>query len=220
MVVASYPRTKKKVVLRGSVIETKPGCFVLNPVFGPEIIAFAPDWIMDELSHILDGAPDDARVLVKGMGVYRRDELEMVMPVEHIGILHTLDVPARLDELRDMQDGWADGMQIVSDWGSGYGKAPSHDGLDWLAASFEHNYPDDLPLPYTYPTPEGGIQMEWSIGAFEAEIEIDINDHVGDWFWFERTSEENEGQRLLNLDDSASWAWIAADIRKLRKTTE
>ncbi len=216
MVGISCPRTKKEVVLRGSVIETKTGCFVLKPVFGSEITVFASKCVEDELSELLNGAPDDARILVKGIGVYRHNELEYLMQVDYISLLHPRDVPARLDEFRDMKDGWADGMQRASDWGSGYGKAPSHEGLDWLADKFTSEYPNDLPLPYTYPTPEGGIQMEWSIGAFEAEIEIDLNDHAGDWFWFERTSED-EGQRFLNLDDSDSWAGLAADIRNLRK---
>jgi len=33
-------------------------------------------------------------------------------------------------------------------------------GLDWLASSFEHQFPNSLPLPYTFPTPESGIEME------------------------------------------------------------
>ena len=147
----SYPRTEKKIVLRGSVIETKPGCFVLKPVFGSEITAFASKWITDELSDLMNGAPDDARILVKGLGRFRRNELEYLKHVDEVKPLHPLDVPARLDELRDMKDGWADGMQHASDWGSGYGKAPSHGGLDWLADKFTSEYPDDLPLPSRIP---------------------------------------------------------------------
>ena len=58
-------------------------------------------------------------------------------------MLDPLDVPARLDELRGMQDGWLEGD----------GKAPPHSGLDWLSGAFaKRGYPDDIPLPYTYPT--------------------------------------------------------------------
>lgn len=133
--------------------------------------------------------------------------------------LDPLDVPTRLDEFRNLRDGWADGIQHPSDWGNGYGYAPRHEGLDWLTAKFTAEYPDDLPLPYTYPTPEGGVQMEWSLGAFEAEIEINLDDHTGEWLWVEIGS-ENEGDKVLNLDDGESWAWLAAEIRRLGKTIE
>ena len=70
--------------------------------------------------------------------------------IEHIALLDPLDVPARLGEFRAMTDGWHDGE----------GKAPQRAGLDWLAKDFDHHYPDDIPLPYTYPTLEGGIEMD------------------------------------------------------------
>ena len=73
----------------------------------------------------MESNPRGARFRVKGMGVYRRGELEYLMQVDDISLLHPLDVPARLDEFRDMKDGWADGMQHPSDWGNGYGRAPS-----------------------------------------------------------------------------------------------
>lgn len=44
--------------------------------------------------------------------------------------LHPLDVPARLDEFKDMKDGWL----------GGEGMAPSHDGLDRLADMFVRHF--------------------------------------------------------------------------------
>lgn len=61
--------------------------------------------------------------------------------------LDPLDVRARLDDLRALSDGWLDGT----------GVAPPHAGLDWLASAFDRHFPDDLPLPHLYPTPEGGF---------------------------------------------------------------
>ena len=49
---------------------------------------------------------------------------------------HALDIPARLDEFRRMKGGWLEGE----------GVAPSLDGLDWLALTFERHFPDDLPF--------------------------------------------------------------------------
>ena len=113
------------------------------------------------------------------------------------------DVPARLDELRGMRDGWLDGS----------GLAPKSAGLDWLSTAFDRHYPDDAPLPYTYPTPEGGISMEWSVENNEAMLEIDIDDHSAEWFWLDLDSDD-EFERTLNLDDIADWQWLASEIRR------
>ena len=155
---------------------------------------------------------DEKRILIKGIGVYRGDELEQITQVHEISLLHPLDVPARLDEFRDMKDSGADGMQHPSDWGSGYGKAPSHEGLDWLADKFLGEYPDDLPLPHTYPTPEGGIQMEWDVGNDAVIFEIDLDSRSAYWLWFDKGSDEDD-ERRLNLNDIGTWAWLATEIR-------
>ena len=107
------------------------------------------------------------------------------------------DVLARLDELRGMRDGWLDGS----------GLAPKSAGLDWLSDAFERHYPDDAPLPYIYPTFEGGISMECSVENSEAMLEIDIDDHSAEWFWLDRDSDD-EFERTLNLDDIADWQWL------------
>ena len=135
--------------------------------------------------------------------------------VENPGVPHPLDVTARLDELRELEDGWADGMQYPpSDWGNGYGKAPSHSGLDWLSGAFERHYPDDAPLPYTYPTPEGGIQIEWSLGPYEASVEIDLEERTGEWHCLNLETDVSD---LIDLDlnNPGDWNWLGQEIRRL-----
>ena len=79
--------------------------------------------------------------------------------ISHVGSVkaNKLDVSAQLDKLRDMKQGWLDGE----------GAPPSHSGLDWLSNAFKMYYPDGAGIPYTYPTPNGGVQMEWSINKRE-----------------------------------------------------
>lgn len=132
-----------------------------------------------------------------------------VESVEHISLLDPLDVPARLDEFRDMKDGWLEGR----------GVAPSMDGLDWLAATFDRHFPDDLPLPYLYPTPEGGVEAEWSLGSQSIIFEIDLETHRGDWLCFHKQS-DSEDTRSLNLDAADSWAWLVAEIRRLKEAVQ
>ena len=112
------------------------------------------------------------------------------------------DVPARLDELRGMQNGWYEGE----------GLAPSLEGLDWLSDAFERRHPDDAPLPYTYPNLEGGIRMEWSAENNAVILEIDIDAHSAEWLWFDRES-ERESERTLNMDDIEDWQWLGSEIR-------
>ena len=39
--------------------------------------------------------------------------------------INAQEIRARLDHFRKLEDGCADGMQHASDWGNGYGKAPT-----------------------------------------------------------------------------------------------
>lgn len=115
-----------------------------------------------------------------------------------------LDVPARLREFRAMDDGWYDGE----------GEAPPLEGLDWLATKFRERYPDDIPLPYTYPTPKGGIEMEWSIGEHSVILEVDLSTHQGDYLGFDDKSDV-ENTRTLDLQSADGWTWMIDNIRQL-----
>ena len=215
MVGISNPRSSKRVVLRGWVreIDEKATSFQFQPIYGDKVSAFGPKEIFDDLNRILRESADDARLQVTATGVYRRDKLEHLMPVEDISALDQLDVVAQLDDLRHLKDGWADGMQNPSDWGNGYGKAPSHQGLDWLSDRLEREYPDDLPLPRIYPTPEGGAQMEWTIGSFDIGLEVNLEDRTGEWNWVDLNSRD-EGETALNLDDTDDWKWVSSELRR------
>ena len=78
--------------------------------------------------------------------------------------LQLRDVTLRLAALAELKPGWLDGK----------GQAPDPEHTQWLAAAFEENFDASLPLPYLYPTAEGGIQAEWSISDWEASLEIDL----------------------------------------------
>ena len=119
--------------------------------------------------------------------------------------LHPLDVAARLEEFRALEDGWFEDT----------GKAPDLKGLDWLADHFNRNFPDDLPLPYTFPTPKGGVEMEWLFDSQSIHLEIDIVEHRGNWLRYDKYADDNEEERDLNLNDESDWSWFAGEIRRL-----
>ena len=105
------------------------------------------------------------KVAIDGVGVFdRRSKLVELESVEHISLLDPMDVAARLDELRTLKNGWFEGK----------GLAPKSELMDWLADQFESNFPDQLTSPFLYPTAEGGVQAEWSLGTWETTLEIDL----------------------------------------------
>ncbi len=103
-----------------------------------------------------------------------------------------------------MTDGWYDGE----------GTAPQLEGLDWLADDFDRYYPDDIPLPHTYPTPEGGIEMEWSIGDHSVVLEIDLSARQAAYLGFDNR-EDGEDSRNLDLGSRDGWLWLTGTIRHL-----
>jgi hypothetical protein len=193
------------VTLRGLIPEADQDAmtFTLQLFDGHKIPGPMPDQHLDTIIEAFKDYRHGARVLLQGIGKYnRQNRLLRLESVQHIALLAPLDISARLDELRELKDGWFEGK----------GVAPSPDGLNWLAALFDRVFPDDLPLPYLYPTAEGGIQAEWSISSKELSLEVDLSAHRGAWHWLDLDTDEDDS-RELDLNDAAAFEWIIAEIR-------
>ena len=210
----------KKIAIRGEVTELdRDGMtFKMQPIYGQKVSGPVPEQCYDAFVAAINGHKDAARVLIEGVvegaGKHITQDGPLALEsVERVTLLHPLDFHARLDEFRNMQDGWYDGED---------GKAPPHSGLDWLSEAFRHGYPDDIPLPYTYPTFDGGVQCEWGIGQFCLEIEIDLDARKGEWLWFDLKANflEDYEDKVLNLDDPGAWAWMANRIRETLEQAE
>ena len=195
----------QEVTIHGIVPEAdqKKMTFQLHQAHCPKIVCPIQKQHRNTIIRAFDGYESNTKVLVQGVGLYdQQNSLTGLESVTHISLLDHLDVPTRLDEFRDMADGWLEGR----------GSAPSHAGLDWLATTFKRLYPGDAPLPHTYPTPEGGIQMEWSHGDNAIVLEIDLRHHSGNWLFFGRHT-DTENEKTLNLDAHTQWQWLADEIR-------
>lgn len=114
------------------------------------------------------------------------------------------NVPSRLKELTALQDGWLNGE----------GKALDKKGIRWFVGMFEKFFPDDLPLPYVYPTVEGNIQLEWTFGTRELSLEVDLKSHRGEWIVVEVKTGEEEEQYEIDLDKIEEWEKVCSSIRK------
>jgi len=197
----------EEVTLRGTVPEADQGkmSFELQVINGPKVVAPITAQHLVTVLEAFNGYRQGARVLLQGVGRYNRyDRLQSIETVEHISMLDANDIAARLDEFRSLKHGWL----------AGKGFAPSMQGLDWLASCFDVYYPEGLPLPYLYPTAEGGVQAEWSLGEHEISLEVNFDTHLGEWHSLNLTSQE-ETTSDLKLDEVDAWQWLAAEIGKL-----
>lgn len=195
------------VTLRGSIPEADQDkmTFELQLVDGHKVSSPMANQHLDTIIEAFNGYRKGMRVLLQGIGRYnRQNRLMGLESVGHISLLEPLDIPARLEELRILKDGWLDGK----------GMAPSHDGLDWLATAFDRNFPDSLPLPHLYPTAEGGVEAEWPLESNEVSLEIDLTTHGGAWHRLNVATGE-EDVRSLNLNDEGDWAWLVTEVQRL-----
>lgn len=196
----------EEVSLRGVVPEAdqEKMTFELQVLAGPRVSAPYSAQHRETILEAFAGYSKGVRVLIQGIARYSRaDRLQGIEAVEHISILEPNDVPARLAELRFLKDGWLDGK----------GVAPSPAGLDWLAASFRDHFPDELPLPFLYPTAEGGVQAEWSFKPVEISLEIVLATHLAQWHSLNLETQE-EVYRELNLDAPSDWTWLSERVQR------
>ncbi len=203
---SSVAEITEEVRLRGWIpaADQDKRTFEFQPINGHKVFAVPiPEQHLDTVVEAFSGYSNNTRVLLQGVGRYnRQNHLVGVESVEQLSLLDPLDVPARLDEFRAMTIGWLEGQ----------GVPPSNTGLDWLAATFERRFPDEAPLPHVYPTPEGGVQMEWSLGSNAITLEVDLHSHHAEWLWFNRHSDA-EHEEQLNLDEADAWEWLVTEIR-------
>ena len=208
------PQTRRKLVLaapgvefitddalrRGMVVDTNDadGTFTIRLPGGQEVRApLSPehrDTILDAQKDSLGGV----RVAVRGVGRFNRaNKLVDFVDVEDVTALDPLDVPARIDELRLLRAGWLNGG----------GKALDPLALDKLSNAFTTHYPDGLPLPYTFPTEDGGVQFEWRLDNSSPEIEIDLVTLRGEWL--------SQDEATIELSAPEGWADLAQRISAL-----
>lgn len=116
-----------------------------------------------------------------------------------------MDIDARLRELAQLQDGWLDGK----------GRALDSAALEKLARLFGENFSSDLPEPHLYPTPEGNVQAEWTLGAWEVSLEIVLGDFSAE-FHAVHTNTGEERSRNLLLGSTTGWRTLNTDLGALK----
>jgi hypothetical protein len=150
-------------------------------------------------------AGHDEYVLIQGIvRKDRNDHLKSFESIEHATPLDPLDISLRLEELSKLEDGWLDGK----------GQAPAKNQLVWLQKAFNSSFDNDLPLPYIYPTAEGGVQAEWTLNGWEVSFEINLETLQGEYQALnlqDRTCDEE----TISLADKDGWSKLNDALKQL-----
>lgn len=197
----------EEVALRGTIPEADQDTmtFTLQVINGPKIRATAGSQHLQTVIDAFNGYRTGTRVLLQGVARYNRsNRLQSIESVEHVSILDPNDIAARLDEFRGLKSGWLDGKGMP---------LPS-EGLDWLSQSFDVHYPDHLPLPYLYPTAEGGVRVEWSFGAYDVSMEVSLDSHRAEWHSLHLNTDQEEAKEL-DLNHSEEWNWVTGQVHQV-----
>jgi hypothetical protein len=149
------------------------------------------------------------QVAIKGIILRdRADRPKSFESVEHVTLLDPLDVETRLEELAQLQDGWLDGK----------GHALDSSALHSLAQTFDQYFGADLPLPYLYPTAEGGVQAEWSLGHWEVSLEIALPTLAAEYQAVHLVTGETRALQLtLTVDDRSDWNTLNDSLIQLQE---
>lgn len=157
--------------MRGWITEVnaEKNSYTIKLIGGPKLLGSYPrelaNRVIEALGEFQQNKFQSCKVLVRGLADYDlNDQPLKVAETQHLELLDPNDVAARCEELAQLKDGWLDGA----------GKAPTKERLKAFIHAWNAADTESLPLPYLYPTPEGGIQMEWTQGEWEIFAEVDL----------------------------------------------
>ena len=212
--------TRKKLVLASSTItevitQTKirgfipeldksTNSFTLQLVSGQKIICSIEPQFKNPIFEAFDNYEKGLKVILNGLGKYNKnDKLEGFERIEHMTIIDNLDVSERIEEISKLEDGWLNGE----------GKSPAKENLIWFTNIFEDNFKSSLPLPYLYPTIDGGLQAEWSSIKSDISIKINLQDKTATSHILE-LSDDNEIENSFDISLKESWETINTIIEE------
>ncbi len=79
---------------------------------------------------------------------------------------------------------------------------------------FSSAYPETLPVPYVYPTPDGGISLEWDVA--EHDISMEISPEREGWYHRLNLETGEEDEEHFNLNTAEGWRALFERIETLR----
>lgn len=202
-----------EVTLRGIISEVDQGkmTFELQLVNGLKVNSPISLQYLATVMDAFQGYRQKTKVVLRGIGKFNRfDRLQSIESIEHLSILDPLDVSARIDDFRSLKNGWIDGEN---------GLALAEENLNWFLNQFESIFSNELPLPYVYPTEEGGLQLEWEFSEHDISVEINLETHWAEWHDYDMISKEAK-TKTLNLEMLPDWGWLNKTLKSYIETCE
>lgn len=210
--VLSSPKNEEVVseaTVRGTIPEADKSrrTFTIELNSGQRVLANLAAPYQETVLEAFDKFEDRCHVLVSGVGVYDKfDRLTKFQSIEHVTILDPLDIGVRLNEIAELQDGWLNGEGI----------GPDKNALQWFAETFDNSYEVELPLPLLFPTPEGGIQAEWSSKGIDITLKVDLQNKIG-YFHSLDLSKGVDSEHEISLGDNDGWKLLNTTLNTLLK---
>ena len=103
--------------------------------------------------------------------------------------------------------------QLQAGWHEGEGLPLNPGALERLALLFRH-YDRALPTPYVYPTLAGGVRLEWSLGAWEASLDISLKSLAAELHAVNVRTQASQEQ-ALSLASRSGWCTLNDSLARL-----
>jgi hypothetical protein len=193
------------ITIRGYIPELDQNkmSFEIKTIDGESLQANIPEQHFETLMAAFIGYKKKTKVLLEGVGFFNKNQkMTGIESISHISILDLLDIPSRLAEFKNLEDGWLDGC----------GKAPLVDSLNWFSEFMENSYPEDLDLPYLYPTESGGIRAEWESEEYDISLDINLETHHCQWHSLHLLTDQVINKNV-SLDEKGDWDWILENLK-------
>jgi hypothetical protein len=114
------------------------------------------------------------------------ENLQKVIEVQQIDVQTNYKLYNRFEEIAALEDGWLDGE----------GVAPDKEKLGSLGEVLVGDYPEDLPIPAIFPTPEGNLLFEWQLPG-DPSCEIDLEAGEAEFHMF--SQDGGDVEKILTI---------------------
>lgn len=167
-------RTEEPFEIIGSVptIDKGKHNFILEKN-GHRVLCTYTEDILSKILLSFTGYNEGAKIKLKGIGVFSQ-ELRLIglNSIKEATPIPPPNVIDRLEKFRELKENWLDGQ----------GKAFTNEFINWAQKSISSNLDFDvIPAPKIYPTPEGGIQLEWASDDYDASLTIESETKAGEF---------------------------------------
>lgn len=182
------PQTRRKLVLSqkktyqeelqgiGRILEVDGNAMTcrIRLRLGPPspVVAALDDVTFGPVKEALEPNGKGPPVWVSGAGEFdSEDHLIRFVSINDVTALEPEDLDnldRRLNELSSMDAGWLDGE----------GESPSKDALDRAGRLLGDLLTFEVPRPRVFPTPEGAVQAEWTMGEHEISVTFEPDGRI------------------------------------------